>query len=81
MNRRDFLRRAGAGVGLLVLPRWAHGAAPSDESRQDPTAPRSVLESAAGVDSAAGGAYADGATRRHANGGGSWPAAAAMRSP
>jgi predicted dehydrogenase len=35
MERREFLRRAGRGVvgtglGLLVLPRWARGAAPSD---------------------------------------------------
>ena len=30
MNRRDFLKSAGAGLGLLVLPRWARGAAPSD---------------------------------------------------
>lgn len=36
MRRRDFLTRAsqgaiGAGLGLLVLPRWARGAAPSDQ--------------------------------------------------
>jgi len=36
MKRRDFFKKAGQGVlgtglGLLVLPRWAHGAAPSDQ--------------------------------------------------
>ena len=36
MNRRDFLKTAGksvlgTGLGLLVLPEWAHGAAPSDQ--------------------------------------------------
>ena len=38
MNRREFLKTAGrgtlaAGASLLVLPRWAHGAAPSDQIR------------------------------------------------
>jgi predicted dehydrogenase len=32
MRRRDFLKRAGASAaGLLVLPQWARGAAPSDQ--------------------------------------------------
>ena len=36
MNRRAFLKTAGRGIvgtgmGLLVLPRWARGAAPSDQ--------------------------------------------------
>ena len=33
MKRREFLKRAGAGVlgtGLLVVPKWARGAGPSD---------------------------------------------------
>ncbi len=31
MRRRDFLTAAGTGLGLLTLPRWARGAAPSDQ--------------------------------------------------
>ena len=36
MRRRDFLRTAGkgilgAGLGLLVLPKWAYGASPNDQ--------------------------------------------------
>ena len=36
MRRREFLKRVGAGaagtgLGLVVLPRWARGAAPSDQ--------------------------------------------------
>ena len=30
MDRRQFLKAAGTGLGLAVLPRWARGAAPSD---------------------------------------------------
>jgi predicted dehydrogenase len=30
MKRRDFLKSAAAGAGLVIVPRWARGAAPSD---------------------------------------------------
>jgi len=35
MNRRDFLKKAvlSTGMGLVVLPSWARGAAPSDQIR------------------------------------------------
>jgi len=33
MRRRDFLKTAATGFGLVILPKWARGAAPSDKIR------------------------------------------------